>query len=129
MLRLVVFAMLVLLASDVVAADRVLVVFSATWCDPCKRFKLVVNDAEVKSYILSNYDHAYSADIDKPNSKKFKAAANVRSVPTVAVFDIEGEKVTLRSKIIGALSKQSLLDFLKRHKRDDRNRKIGKSIK
>ena len=65
--------------------DAYLLVFSATWCGPSKRFKKEIEDAGVHNYSYIDVDD----DVNQELSTKY----NVRSIPTTILVTKTGEVI------------------------------------
>ena len=76
-----------------------LLVFSATWCGPCKAFKptLLQLDQDRLSYI----------DIDE--LPEIREDYNVKSVPTIVLVDEDGEEL---ERFVGAQPLSKLQELL-----------------
>ena len=75
-----------------------LVIFTATWCGPCKQIKKCLELSNVE--YGTNLDKITFVDIDNPNET---IPLEIKSVPTL--IDTESEKI-----ISGA---NSIIDYLK----------------
>lgn len=83
-----------------------LVVFSASWCPPCKSLKAgPLRDAAVQSWLAGPGMGLY-VDVDKNHADA--AAAKVRAVPTLAL--IRNGKVVRRHE--GSMDTQTLLAWI-----------------
>ena len=60
--------------------DKFLLDFYAVWCGPCRVFMKILSDSEE---LLKVPVYTYNVDTDR----KFTQEFNVRSVPTVKLFD------------------------------------------
>ena len=60
--------------------DKFLLDFYAVWCGPCRVLKNILSDSEE---LLNVPVYTYNVDTDK----KFTQEFNVRSVPTLKLFD------------------------------------------
>ena len=76
--------------------------FTATWCGPCQRFKPIMQE-------VANEGHSVQfIDIDSDQGTLLAREYNVRSVPTVVIFE-NGSEV---NRLIGATTKQIVLENL-----------------
>lgn len=86
-------------------SDYQLVYFSASWCAPCKISKPVVE----KACVDNNVDYKILvADIDE-NGKEIANKYNVRSVPTIIIFENGVEKL----RHIGAINDPKIQELIK----------------
>ncbi len=93
--------------SEVIKSEiPVLVDFWATWCGPCKMIAPVVEEIAEE---LSGKLKVGKVNVDENQS--IAANYGIRSIPTLIVFK-GGESV---DQIIGAQSKEALLDVIKKH--------------
>lgn len=76
-----------------------LLVFSASWCGPCKGFKPTLLELE--------QDRLVYVDIDE--QPEIRADYEVRSVPTVILVDVDGEEI---ERLVGAQSLSRLQELL-----------------
>ena len=60
--------------------DKILLDFYAVWCGPCRVLKNILSDSEE---LLNVPVYTYNVDTDQ----KFTQEFNVRSVPTLKLFD------------------------------------------
>ncbi len=86
-------------------SDYQLVYFSASWCAPCKISKPVVEKACVDNKV--DYK-ILVADIDE-NGKDIANKCNVRSVPTILIFENGVEKF----RHIGAINDPKIQEIIK----------------
>ena len=102
---------ILLCASVASAAERGVVVFSATWCPPCQQMKASVwPDARVKAAIVKGKYTKYVVDVDL--DPKATQAYRVSSLPTVIVFRMEGGKAREIRRIEGGVGVTALVHFL-----------------
>ncbi len=77
--------------------------FTATWCGPCQRFKPIMQE-------VANEGHSVQfIDIDSDQGAFLAREYNVRSVPTVVIFE-NGSEV---NRLMGATNKQTILEYLR----------------
>ena len=90
-----------------VAKGSSVVMFSASWCKPCKEMKPVFVDLEEKLHA-----HAVFGRIDIAVSPTIAQMYGIRSVPSLAVFH-EGRllKVFAGSKSVSALKKAIMTEL------------------
>jgi thioredoxin 1 len=81
---------------------KTILYFTADWCQPCKRVKPIVEELNRESF--PGIFQVIDVDIEKEMAQTFE----IRSVPTFILFD-EGKEI---NRIIGAQSRQSLLEFI-----------------
>ncbi len=90
--------------AEVLESDRpVLVDFYADWCGPCRAVAPVVES--VASDYAGRLD-VRKVDID--NARELAGRYNIRSIPTLIVFE-NGEP---RTQLVGALSRAELNDVI-----------------
>lgn len=89
--------LLVLLALSIPAtaqADRYFLMFSATWCAPCKTAKQMVMQPDIADLIVQ-YDDNLLIDVDL--SPEWKNFYKVKNIPTILVVDLN----RVNGKLIG----------------------------
>ena len=85
------------------------ILFGASYCMPCKMMKDVLQKHQnVKSYLDDNYRYEY-VDIQSGVGALMRLEYNVESLPTMLVFDKNGQQVARYEE---ALSSQRLLSVL-----------------
>jgi len=68
-------------------------VFGAKWCTPCKMMEeTAFKDEYVKDYIKAHY-LKMKVDIDTSNGKNLKSKYQVKSIPTILIFNEDGSEV------------------------------------
>ena len=78
--------------------------FTAAWCGPCQRFKPIMQELVSEGYHVATLD----IDVHKDLAEQY----NVRSVPTVVIEDMVNGDMVEVNRLIGATSKQVLLENL-----------------
>ena len=78
--------------------------FSATWCNPCRVLKPIM---EKISNEMADKLNFYYMDID--SSPSTPVLFGIRSVPTLILFDKNGEVVNQK---IGATTKENVLSWI-----------------
>jgi len=78
-----------------------LIVFSATWCGPCKMVKPIINQIESENPTITI--ERYDVDENQDKAAKF----NITSVPTVIIAD---ENDTEVNRLMGVNQKQTYID-------------------
>ena len=81
---------------------KTILYFTADWCQPCKKVKPVVEELN-REYFPGMFQ-IIDVDIEKEMAKSFE----LKSVPTFILF----ENNTEINRLIGAQTKQSLLEFI-----------------
>ena len=84
--------------------------FTAKWCGPCQRLKVLLKDKQVQE-LIKLYEYK-ALDVDKKENEELMEKYGVRSVPTL-VFLKDGKII---HKNVGLLTKQELLTLLRRYK-------------
>ena len=85
----------------------VLVDFWADWCGPCKVLAPTLERLDVELE-----GHVNIVKVDTDANPELPKAYHIRSIPTVLIFN-KGEVV---DQLVGAVSKQLILDKLAHHK-------------
>lgn len=86
----------------------VLVVFSASWCPPCKTMKRQVwPDAQVAAAVESGFVPIY-VDVDLKQYGPVVKRYDIRGIPSILVLDGEGQVV----RQAGSMSRSQTLEFL-----------------
>jgi thiol-disulfide isomerase/thioredoxin len=81
---------------------KTILYFTADWCQPCKKVKPIVEELN-REYVPGMFQ-MIDIDIEKEMAKSFQ----LKSVPTFILFE-NGNEI---NRIIGAQTKQSLLEFI-----------------
>lgn len=81
---------------------KTILYFTADWCQPCKKVKPIVE--ELNREHVPGMFQMIDIDIEKEMAKSFQ----LKSVPTFILFE-NGNEI---NRIIGAQTKQSLLEFI-----------------
>lgn len=96
------------LAESRASGKPVLVVFSASWCPPCKTMKRQVwPDAKVAAAVENGFVSMY-VDVDLKQYEPVVERYNIRGIPSILVLDGEGQVV----RQAGSMSRSETLDFL-----------------
>ena len=88
----------------VTSKGRVLVDFYAVWCNPCKMFGRVLEQAAVE-----NEGDGVIAKVDIDKAPELAVKFNVNTVPHIVVFS-DGETVASRP---GPLTKTEILEYIR----------------
>lgn len=86
---------------DAISSKKILVVFSAEWCGPCKVLDEILKEIDTDNIIEI-------ATIDTDRFRGIAREYKVLSVPTLLVF--ENEKLVKEKK--GLMSKSELISFI-----------------
>lgn len=86
---------------DAISSKKILVVFSAEWCGPCKVLDEILKEIDTDNIIEI-------ATIDTDRFRGIAREYKVLSVPTLLVF--ENEKLIKEKK--GLMSKSELINFI-----------------
>ena len=81
-----------------------IVQFSATWCNPCKILKPIMEEI---SNEMSDKLNFFYMDIDE--SPSTPTLFSIRGVPTLIQFDEKGEQKGVK---VGATSKSNVISFI-----------------
>ncbi|QJC36124.1 thioredoxin [Enterobacteriaceae endosymbiont of Donacia cincticornis] len=85
--------------------NLVLVDFWAEWCNPCKIFSKVLEEVSLE------YKNIVFAKLNIENYKTITEKYNIRSVPTILLFN----NGNIIDKIIGSITKIQLKNFLNKN--------------
>jgi thiol-disulfide isomerase/thioredoxin len=80
-----------------------LIIFSASWCRPCKRLKKTLESLES----LKDYSNIIVYDIDINSEKAIEWG--ISAVPTIILVNSQDEEL---QRTLGGLPKQKLLELL-----------------
>ena len=81
-----------------------IVQFSATWCNPCKVLKPIMEEISDEMYDKLNF---FYLDID--SSPSTPTLFSIRGVPTLIQFDEKGEQKGVK---VGATTKSNVMSFI-----------------
>jgi|TARA_R110000751_G_scaffold216458_2_gene319719 thioredoxin 1 len=70
--------------------EKHLLVFSATWCGPCRMMKANVWEESIVKEKLNNFDSVSFIDIDDPDSRQMAMTYKVNAVPMIYIVDQKG---------------------------------------
>ncbi len=100
------------LVAEAKAQDKMFFLqFGASWCGPCKKMKKYMKeDLEVKSYIENNYLHMM-VDVEDFDGVSLKMLFEVNMLPTIIIFDSNGEIVRKYEEAFSAESFLEVLDY------------------
>lgn len=85
------------------------VIFSASWCPPCKQMKEKVYPSEEVAPYRSNFVWAY-LDVDLPSNQAAAQAFGARGIPHIAFLDSQGTPIGTTG---GGMPAQAFADQLK----------------
>ena len=86
--------------------EIVLVDFWADWCQPCKRFSPIYEDAS------GRYEDVVFAKVDTEDARDLAAALEIQSIPTIMGFK-EGNLVFRQSGLLSGKQLDSLIEQIK----------------
>ena len=92
--------------STVTDNDIVLVDFWADWCQPCKRFSPIYEDAS------GRYEDVVFAKVDPEDAPDLTAALEIQSIPTIMAFK-KGQLVFRQAGILSGKQLDSLVEQVK----------------
>jgi len=81
--------------------------FSATWCNPCKVLKPIMEEISDE---MSDKLNFFYMDIDE--SPSTPTLFSIRGVPTLIQFDEKGEQTGIK---VGATTKLNVISFINDH--------------
>ena len=81
-----------------------LVDFWADWCGPCKQMSPIIDQVSID---LEEKLDVYKCNID--NSTKIASENRIRSIPTLILFDKDGNSIDTK---IGLLNKESINEWI-----------------
>lgn len=84
-----------------------LVKFAATWCAPCKMLSTVLHDVKEKGGLEGIEFEGVDIDKDMERAR----TSNVRGVPTLILFDDNGNEIRRRA---GLMNEAEVIEFLKK---------------
>ncbi len=95
--------------------------FGAKWCLPCRQMeKTTFKDERVKDFSEKNYV-SLSVDVDDFDGVNMKAYFNVKFLPTLLVFNSQGNFI---AKYTNYQSAKSMIEILEKHKSEDRTASV-----
>lgn len=86
--------------------DIVLVDFWADWCQPCKRFSPIYEDAS------GRYEDVVFAKVDTEDARDLSAALEIQSIPTIMAFK-KGQLVFRQAGMLSGKQLDSLVEQVK----------------
>ena len=86
------------------SGKKSIIQFSATWCNPCKVLKPIMEEI---SNEMSDKLNFFYMDIDE--SPSTPTLFSIRGVPTLIQFDEKGEQKGVK---VGATSKSNVISFI-----------------
>lgn len=88
--------------------EKHVLIFSASWCGPCKKMKYYVWQNQDVKDALSKFDSVQKIDIDAQNGKEMAIAYRVNTVPRIYIVDQNGKP----TKVAGFMGIGQALEFL-----------------
>lgn len=89
---------------------RVFLVFSAKWCGPCQRFKVLLEQRNIQIK-LENYVYI-ALDIDVKKNEQIVSDFGINTIPAYYMLIFKDGKWKINKKGIGLPSEGQLLEFL-----------------
>ena len=85
---------------------RVVLMFSADWCVPCKKMKQVLRDKDIRKILIKDYHFAIvDSDTERITCEKH----HVKSLPTFVMLDSNGKEL---DRFIGYKTTRSFIRWL-----------------
>jgi thiol-disulfide isomerase/thioredoxin len=99
--------------------------FFAEWCTPCNWMdETVFNDKEVLQLLDSNYV-SIKIDIDDLDGYEIKQKYNVRILPTMLIFNSEGQLI---ARVEETLSSRKMAHLLRFHNKEENKVRIRQAV-
>lgn len=108
MKRCILTIILVLITGTCSAADYGLIVFSASWCGPCRQLKSVMASPQVDAYLDKVRRYDVDIDVDRISASAYR----VRSVPTIILIEERDGYGYEISRHVGVMNSQLLQKFV-----------------
>ena len=89
----------------------ILLIFSASWCGPCKRLKSKLKDSSDPKVELINKLKYVIIDVDDEDNDKICSQFNVGSIPHQAFVTLENEKIIVKKYFKGYDFDQLVLSY------------------
>lgn len=106
-LKYIIFFLLV----SPICAETHIIFFTATWCPPCQRLKVNLQDKDIQQLLKKTNNHIIDIDEYSNYSKSY----GINSVPQTIIVDYDGKDTKIIKRIGGYLSKDQLRGLLESH--------------
>lgn len=99
--------------TEVKEGDKVVKVYSASWCSGCRTYKLkTLLSPRVRAKVFGDYKNRFH-EVDIDVNRKETEANKITKIPATVMFEMKDGKLVEVKRIEGNLSIDQLLEFLK----------------
>lgn len=108
-----VFLALILCLTSIksVQAEEILIIFSASWCQPCQVLKNDLKDKEVQEILKKRYGQIYIFNHGEDKYEEYANSYQVNTIPRIVRVKL-GNPNRITGNYIGHANKKNLVDFL-----------------